>query len=378
MSIASSDDIRLVTLLPGVMADPIQCQLKVATLQTKYEALSYVWGSESDARPISVNDHELHVTFNLESALRRLRMKKQQRVLWVDALCINQEDIPEKESQIPRMRKIYECAETVIVWLGPSTPEMRAAYESMKSRPDLLKPENIMKKESREIMKEFGKGFFEPVWWTRLWVIQEVLVARKLVVIRGQISFSWNFLEMTLGKNVTGKVNPFAASMKPQIIHHPMHYFCFYRARLARGETIHLLGLIKVFYRHESKLPKDRVYGLLNIAADGDDIDLYPDYSSSDSDVFKRVAKHSILKYKNLDFIFLGRGPGRLADLPTWTPDLTIPWERTPYSLLPSKEPVIFAAAAKTVASPVFSEDLARMTVTGVCEDVISKVSVRP
>lgn len=288
-------------------------------------------------------------------------MKKQQRVLWVDALCINQEDIREKESQIPRMRKIYECAERVIVWLGPSTPEMRAAYQSIKSNPVLLKPENSRKKENQEIIQEFGRGFFESAWWTRLWVIQEVVVVRKLVVVRGQISYPWACLEDMLVLNYTGKVNPFSASMKPQVFHHPMYYFSLYRTKLARGEIIHLLDLIKVFHRHETKLPKDRVYGLLNIAVDSDDIDLDPDYSSSDSDVFKRVAKHIIFKHKNLGFIFLGRGPGRLAGLPTWTPDLTIPWERTPHSLLRSNESVIFAAAARTVASPVFSEDLARM-----------------
>ncbi|KUJ08242.1 heterokaryon incompatibility, partial [Mollisia scopiformis] len=99
--------------------------------QPKYEALSYVWGSEENPATICVCDKSddspfstrktwtsMPITRNLEVALRHLRYSVRRRVLWVDAICINQRDDEEKGRQLPRMGDIYQRARSVAIWLG--------------------------------------------------------------------------------------------------------------------------------------------------------------------------------------------------------------------------------------------------------------------
>lgn len=124
--------IRLLRLLPDTNENaPIQVQLFEYPLPEYndglgshfYEALSYVWGDTNSPRTVSVVDsgHSLgliSVTTNLYAALLRLRDRWLDRVLWIDAVCINQEDEREKEWQIRRMAQIYSRASRVVVWLG--------------------------------------------------------------------------------------------------------------------------------------------------------------------------------------------------------------------------------------------------------------------
>lgn len=86
--------IRVVTLLPGKWTEELKCELSVVSLENppEYEALSYVWGEVLGRIPIRLRDQIFLVTGNLHMALRRLRHAHQSRVLWIDALCIQQED----------------------------------------------------------------------------------------------------------------------------------------------------------------------------------------------------------------------------------------------------------------------------------------------
>ena len=86
--------------------------------QPEYEALSYVWGGTTDMVPLRVHQDTIYITKNLALALRHLRRMASPRVLWIDALCINQIDIVERNHQVAQMRYIYENAVEVLVWLG--------------------------------------------------------------------------------------------------------------------------------------------------------------------------------------------------------------------------------------------------------------------
>lgn len=121
---------RMIRLLPQQEEHssntPIKCELFDYHLSEPsggekhiYEALSYVWDSELPSQSITLNGHAFLVTGNLHAALWHLRDRQLERVLWVDALCINQADSGEKERQLPLMRTIYAQAARVVVWLGP-------------------------------------------------------------------------------------------------------------------------------------------------------------------------------------------------------------------------------------------------------------------
>ena len=130
--------IRLLRLRPSIdKAAPIRSELfeyslGIAGESHRYEALSYVWGDPGVTRTITVDEAEFRVTVNLFAALQRLRNALLDRLLWIDAICINQDDIPEKENQIPLMRMIYRSAGKVIVWLGAEAEKSDGALKFIR------------------------------------------------------------------------------------------------------------------------------------------------------------------------------------------------------------------------------------------------------
>lgn len=126
--------IRVAILEPAESTrDSLRLRLKRISLDSRdrlrYEALSYVWGASAGDQPVFCDGKVLLVTANCESALRHLRLKKRPRVLWIDALCINQGSNSEKSRQVPLMGDIYESATRVLVWLGPGSPEITSVFK---------------------------------------------------------------------------------------------------------------------------------------------------------------------------------------------------------------------------------------------------------
>ncbi|CAI0651342.1 unnamed protein product [Colletotrichum noveboracense] len=122
--------IRLLRLLKG-HASPICCELFEVQIDERccdipYEALSYVWGSSHLTHQIEVNGKELQVTVNLYIALYHLRLLDADRVLWVDAVCIDQNNHKERDHQVQQMGDIYRQARQVVVWLGEATKQSDA------------------------------------------------------------------------------------------------------------------------------------------------------------------------------------------------------------------------------------------------------------
>jgi hypothetical protein len=120
----NSKQIRLVTLEPaGHLDSPIRYTLHTADLgaqlKPKFEALSYVWGDATVTLPIQLDHHQdFPVTVNLERALRHLRRPGNDWVLWVDAICIDQDSVTERSHQVQQMGDIYSEAALVHAWLG--------------------------------------------------------------------------------------------------------------------------------------------------------------------------------------------------------------------------------------------------------------------
>lgn len=124
--------IRVLALSPSLDATaPLEVSLAEidldnATAQNvRYEALSYVWGARTGDRPLLCEGKSLLVTRNCESALRHLRQAEEVRVMWVDAICIDQgdgeENVRERNAQIALMGEVYHNATRTICWLGDGT-----------------------------------------------------------------------------------------------------------------------------------------------------------------------------------------------------------------------------------------------------------------
>lgn len=113
--------IRLIRLLPGEDLDEVKCVLKPSSLGAAYEALSYCWGDLEKCSPIVCDGVPFKITHNLKLALNSLRLPDRERILWVDAVCINQDDMSEREQQVSIMREIYSRAQRTIVYLGETS-----------------------------------------------------------------------------------------------------------------------------------------------------------------------------------------------------------------------------------------------------------------
>ncbi|KAK8061082.1 HET-domain-containing protein [Apiospora hydei] len=225
----SPNKIRLVVINPGDWDSTISCCLLHHELDTnpKYIALSYAWGPTQVKKPIFVDGIELPVTVNLESALRHLRRQYEPLVIWIDAIAINQDDLAERSHQVGLMRRIYQQASRVIVWLGDSVrhrtmgpprrsqPPLRATFygdarddeqvadfvrrwavpcPSAKYTPldvfcfirMLMLPQHegyrLMQLHLQQLpeIAEALRVMLMSQWWTRMWVFQEVIVAPEV------------------------------------------------------------------------------------------------------------------------------------------------------------------------------------------------------
>lgn len=130
--------LRLLQLLPADKQDTeIRCRLFEYELQPSgpsslaYEALSYVWGDQTQTKRIFIEDGYLDITLNLFAALQELRTGVP-RLLWVDAIAVNQKDLGERASQVQLMASIYSYAHRVIAWLGEYTQDKARAMAMIK------------------------------------------------------------------------------------------------------------------------------------------------------------------------------------------------------------------------------------------------------
>jgi hypothetical protein len=209
--------IRLIHLYPaGNQPSILNASLEVHKLdaQCDYEAISYTWGDYSDPNgTIVLNGQVLKTTLNLYAALMAYSYTDRVRVLWADAVCINQMDAAEKAQQVSIMSDIYSMAKTVQVWLAPHSQATNTALEFMKQlslraedlgiSKDVDHPRVMQGYPTLSISNEAAAELIHLAieacvdyllfrsWHNRIWIIQEVALASKLVVSCGHARIDW-------------------------------------------------------------------------------------------------------------------------------------------------------------------------------------------
>jgi hypothetical protein len=134
-----AQEIRVLTLLPSAFSSEVRVLLNIVPFSkeypAKFEALSYTWGSQDDPADIFVGESgsdAISVTQNLSEASPYLRYRDKVRAIWIDAICVNQQDLAERSSQVKRMADIYSSASSVIVWLGLESHDSLLAMQSFE------------------------------------------------------------------------------------------------------------------------------------------------------------------------------------------------------------------------------------------------------
>jgi hypothetical protein len=166
------DSIRLLGLIPHEDDNgPMQCRLYDYPLQKSgkgthlYEALSYVWGGLNNLRCISIEGCNLHITENLYAALIHLRDRHIERIIWVDAICIDQNNKDEQAQQIQYMAEIYGKASRVIVWLGEEKDDSDRALEEIRIAADKMPIKSLISEPTKQaILKLLHRPWFQRIW----------------------------------------------------------------------------------------------------------------------------------------------------------------------------------------------------------------------
>lgn len=198
-TLTDDDQFRTIILEPGQYQDPIRCQLQVhqITSPPDYEALSYVWGDPVRSSPLILNGKKLQITKTLDLALRQLRLPQTARVLWIDQLCIAQDDVDERSQQVQLMKLVYSKAKRVLVWLGPENEMLTSSAKILMEKIERVWDDDIgsIFFPNNDQLSERGLPHREASCWSalqrmlynpyflRIWVVQECKVASELLLL---------------------------------------------------------------------------------------------------------------------------------------------------------------------------------------------------
>ncbi|KAI1863373.1 uncharacterized protein JN550_009693 [Neoarthrinium moseri] len=347
---SAAGHVRLLILEPARKLEaPLQCSLIHASLSEEpdYEALSYTWGTKGLGGSIVVSGTPVDVFENLEAALRRLRLSKKSRRLWIDAICINQADVAERQQQVPLMQRIYEQARQVCIWLGESSEasELGMAYlgkqseqwlaSRVKSWTERQKLDNksyrpnvralAMMKDSASFLSmsatqeeqslgEVRELMVRP-WWSRVWVLQEAVLAKNIVTMCGSETTPWDSFGKTVEKIQHGS-SWIAGGLESFMLFGVPFGTTYkfpdenYRAISSLREAWHsgdrnmsLLGVAFMFRFLECTDPRDRIYSFLGFASSDLGSLIRPHYASPVSVVYEDFARLTIETTRCLDIL---------------------------------------------------------------------------
>ncbi|PNP73351.1 hypothetical protein FNYG_13308 [Fusarium nygamai] len=376
--------IRLIHLVQAQHGE-IQCRIELASLDSPppYKALSYTWGSERLPRRILVDGSWLAVTENLYIALIHLRQRTQDLPLWVDAICIDQKDKEEKSWQVRQMRRVYEEAREVLIWLGPSHHDSNLAMSKIEDAGRLALRSGLSIIQERDQLKwttilrenrwmeaplqrlldklEFGDSqsafpvdalmaLFSRPWWSRVWVVQEIAVSRGAQFRCGDYIVPADFF--CAGMNLMGlkRVSIITrntrtpigwvtlSSLESRIIYKDYDRRPFQMVQMwknpGRQPLLSLLKLISQCPKGmkaalEAYDPSDKVYACLGLSNDSSTLGISANYKVPAKLLYTRVAEALIRRCVQsrvcIDFYGLCQQPKNLAGLPSWVPDWSSP-----------------------------------------------------
>jgi hypothetical protein len=377
-----TEQIRLVVLLPGSTGSRIECRLlhQKTYNPMQYDALSYTWGDMANTEEIMLNGFIFTVTAGLERALRHLRLPNKKRVLWIDAICINQMDTTERNHQVQMMFNIYQNAQAVRAWIGceigdedqttrneldghmslaHNTPGNHA--NAMPLPGDYQHDWDVWKlidifgnldaeaewstSSERDIFSLVSNSFKLPsgqkAWhdlailvlrpyWTRVWIQQEILIKSKVIVHCGSASFP--LLSLC---GLYELLKRYLYSLDDYERHHScaafIHQSCLQimnlksqEKNLVQPDVTTMMQLLRYQSLRQTTDPRDKIYGVVGLVRVWRNGGLPVDYGLSVRHVYAMAFKYTVEQYQRLHILVhqaRTTGAQRLAELPSWCPD---------------------------------------------------------
>ncbi|KAM0328623.1 hypothetical protein ACHAQA_005034 [Verticillium albo-atrum] len=410
-------------------ASPLHCSLVHSPLENPlpFKALSYTWGTGKRTHWIDIGGSALTITASLDTALRHIRSDDQDVIIWIDQICINQDDVIEKTSQVQLMREIYSKADQVIVWLGPPTDrsdELMDCWQEIGQAALDLNIQSYYTREGLPVLQsmmnnlspqdEIGRQFkalvdrassrFKPLfqatialhrrpWFHRVWVVQEAALCPDTVFQCGLktvpfdlVSPAYEVFDASMIR-LTGKI-PDGETLK--IMHAAQNRssgpIVGSRRRSQRyrvggdgygDELFHLLRRFFVGRGTEATHSRDRIYGLLGLAADAKSLGIVADYIDDDPRPSFVATAKALIRAGRVEVLSYSQFPKEkgLESLPTWVPDWRPMLARSFYHIHEHVEDHRFAAAGDTTVGLISTEAESVLGIRGYIVDTIEEVT---
>ncbi|KAI1414920.1 HET-domain-containing protein [Hypoxylon sp. FL1857] len=389
---------RILTLLPGSGEQPLECILEHGDIgkSPPYEAISYVWGDPEDKVEITCNGKTLAITAGLAVVLRHFRSPSERRSLWADAVCINQDDNEERGRQVRRMKDIYSKASQVLIWLGKEeddsniglavASDIAHACHQYISNGGSLQTISFNEESTQKLFGKFRDSSEFPrlsafakivrrLWFTRVWVVQELALATQATVFCGNSSISWTDLMAAI--TAQDHLNLWLSDHERNA-----YVFILERARQEWSTGVRR-SLLSVLFRYrilDASDPRDKIFGLnaltkselLGVEA------LQPNYDVDTTKLYTDVAKEILKHSSDLNLLSVPRRlEGLGPTLPSWVPDWTNTRLTAPLGLANYSDINEIAFTTSGSSRPDFEfggADLTSLGVRGRCMDRIAAV----
>ncbi|TLD04258.1 uncharacterized protein PgNI_12194 [Pyricularia grisea] len=392
--LSAARQIRIFRLFAGGEANELSGELVHASFDKLpvFLALSYAWGNSEMMKTIRCSNLSFRVKINLYSALRHLRQPDSDTLLWADALCINQEDIPERNQQVRMMGDIYAAAERTIIWLGPESKEINLAFDWLQSFAAALgellnhlptagmqsaakNMEGLIADQLQTIFAKVKASstinqkdayqcisvLLQRSWFTRKWIIQELFQSRKPMLAAGRNFLDWTTLALWLEFI---QLQPTQGGML--ICNFPESQDSDTKVPSLQLARATLLGRIQrspkrlLMYNLATTLdfecgePRDHIFALVGIASDANRFNII-DYGSTVEDICRQLANVCVSDATSLRLLWLiGYLMPLERRLHSWVPNLeTVVADRRNGSNLTSpfwaEKPTDYSAAGDSV-----------------------------
>jgi hypothetical protein len=306
--------------------------------------------------------------------------------IWIDALCINQKDDQEKSVQVEQMGTIFRQAATVVAWLGPATPESHDAIQKLWNISSVLPECDKLLAVASEVAKKIGEGlttrdgltrddhlglasvfqFLRRPWFQRAWVIQEICLPPEVIFLCGHnditlVNLSAALYSLSIFASAYERCSFRPFEIAAQLILRKLNPVGFTTLYLALfRKPLSLKNLLLATNRGVSQEdilqatdPRDRIYALLGLANDTQELSIRPDYSKSCRLVYTEFAEAVLMVGDDLDILSKCQFPRFQEGLPSWVPD----WSTTFSHRIAAKSDHLFSASGISLPSLSISHD---------------------
>lgn len=386
---------RLIEIdLGGDQEDPVRGTAAVYDLNDpcdiEYDALSYCWGAPDTTEHIILNDEEIPASKNLVAALRQVRADQRAagagKKLWVDAVCINQRDNAEKSHQVMLMRNIYTSAQHVLSWIGEPDELSPLAFDTLlrfaadDGTPDGSNTYRDLQDDRLEQRRAAVQRFVQRQYFFRMWIVQEVVAAKKATVFCGPDSIDFDSTCLALQRVTGSGLYPF--SQETANLTYVKHWRDAFHNNVPGpgGEEELDLRLFLDTRDRSATDPRDKIYSLRGIARERIAAGIRVDYGLPVRQVYTDFSRH-ILKVRPdlqvLSSVMLRHNATSVLGLPSYVPDWTQPkygggFLQRYYRFKPTH---LFRAAAGTAPEVTVAEDgVDGVSLAGLRLDTIARV----